>query len=78
MPITTESYKLKVVNRRGRKAMIVEIKCPDCGGNHFFDIGFFVDVRSIAFGSEEELRQVLLEKVQIRGMIPSRVIEENI
>lgn len=58
--------------------MIIEIKCPDCGEKHFFDAVISGNVESIIFGGEEELRQFLVENVQIRGIIPSHVIAENI
>jgi hypothetical protein len=60
--------------------MIVEIECPSCGVNHFFDVALDVAYFVIPAGVvlDDELLQIVVEHVKVKGMVPAHVIEENI
>lgn len=58
--------------------MMVEVKCPDCGKTHFFDLTITTAIKSKKYKNMEELTQILLENLQLNWVLSADIVEKNI
>lgn len=57
--------------------MFVEIKCPECGKKHFFNV-LIEGLDSVTFQGTEERIQFVAENIKVKGILSSAAILENL
>lgn len=56
--------------------MLIEIKCPDCGKTHFFDISVSGEMVFKVDEDNEAVKQYFLKNVEIKSFVPTELMQK--